>query len=501
MANNNVVVIYDKLQSAVKKLEQYYAMLEEQQKMIARLDTYFDHLYKVHGKKNTFTSTMEDDIQSMAAAIKTDMADMDYLKNLTSYIIQSYTDAEGNTTTRSHALLMSALGSIVPTGAGAASATIYSNMNEYSTAINQDSSRAADTSQYGDKKWVTYAETNATTADAWDAVHENSSINKESHAYKISATGTKISSKAQNVVVKDMEKDVTEAQEKVKQAEEELAAKEKEMQAANEKATQAEAKAQEAEERAQKAEAKVVESETKEAQTTSKETQSTQKEAKQESSSSSGGSTQSKQETSKPETNNNESTTGQKTETQQGANNNSTPIEEDPSNENNNSLVDNPTTTNPEENQGGEIGTGDTDPGVIIDPVDQDSGDGELPDPTPKKSSSGSSKVIPIIAGLSAAGAAGVGAKIILDKKSDKDINEDDEWKDNNDGFIGDQFIEGNQSEEDQYLDSSDEFTYKTDIEPHENDLLEEDNFEDVTEEEEVQGYQAIDFNDITETH
>ena len=501
MANNkNVVVIYDKLQSAVKKLEQYYTMLESQQKMISRLDTYFDHLYKVHGKKNTFTATLEDDIQSMAAAVKNDMADIDYLKNLTNYIVQAYTDAEGNTTTRSNALLMSALGSIIPAGAGA-SATIYANKNDYQTAISKDASLAADTSQYKDvKNWRTYKETNATKADAWDAIHENSSINKESHAYKISSTGTKISSKAQNVVLKDMEKDVEEAQAKVKKAEEQLAAKEKEMQAASEKAEQAEAKAQEAETRAKEAEAKAVEAETKEAQTASKETQAAPKETKQESSSSGGGggSSQQKQETTKPETNNNE-TPAEPTKTEQPQTNNS----QTTSNNNNNSLVENPTQGNNGETQDPNVNTNSEtpDPGVVIEPEEPETPDGELPDPTPKKSSSGSSKVIPIIAGLSAAGAAGVGAKIILDKKSDKDINEDDEWHDNDEGFIGDQFIEGNQTEEDQYLDSSDEFTYKTDIEPHENDLLEEDNFEDVTEEEEVQGYQAIDFNDVTGTH
>ena len=483
MANNNVVVIYDKLESAVKKLEQYYTMLEEQQKMIARLDTYFDHLYKVHGKKNTFTSTMEDDIQSMAAAIKTDMADIDYLKNLTSYIIQSYTDAEGNTTTRSHALLMSALGSIVPAGAGA-TATIYSNMNEYSTAINQDSSRQADTSQYGDTKWVTYAETNATTADAWDAVHENSSINKESHAYKISETGTKISSKAESVVVKDMEKDVEEAQEKVKKAEEELAAKEKEMQETAEKAKEAEAQAQEAESKAQEAEQKA-----KAAESEAKEAKAAPQEEKHESSSSGGGSSQQKQEATKPETNNNET----KTET-----NPSESKPSDSSSSSGSSLVDDHTST---ETGTETTPTPDTEPdsesGVIIEPEETGTEE-DLPDPTPKKSSSGSSKVIPIVAGLSAAGAAGVGAKIILDKKSDKDI--DDEWNDN-EGYIADEFIEGNQTDENQYLDSSDEFTFNTDSEPLEDDQFIDDNLDDVTEEEEVQGYQAIDFNDITVTH
>ena len=44
MANTNVVVVYDQLEQAVAKLDNYYTMLEEQQKMISRLDSYFDNL-------------------------------------------------------------------------------------------------------------------------------------------------------------------------------------------------------------------------------------------------------------------------------------------------------------------------------------------------------------------------------------------------------------------------------------------------------------------------
>ena len=57
-------------------------------------------------------------------------------------------------------------------------------------------------------------------------------------------------------------------------------------------------------------------------------------------------------------------------------------------------------------------------------------------------------------------------------------------------------------SSEDNMLDSSDEFTYKADLdEDYSAEDYDEDNFSDVSEEEEVQGYQAINFNDISETH
>ena len=143
MANNNVVVVYDQLQSAVTKLENYYTLLEEQQKMISRLDTYFDHLYKIHGTNTTFVATMEDKIQNMALAVKNDMADIDYLKNLINYIIQSYTDAEGKTTLRSNELLLTALGSLVPATTGLTT-NIYNNMTEYANAIQIDPTKTGE---------------------------------------------------------------------------------------------------------------------------------------------------------------------------------------------------------------------------------------------------------------------------------------------------------------------------------------------------------------------
>lgn len=453
MANTNVVIIYDQLQSAVTKLEGYYTMLEEQQKMISRLDTYFDYLYKIHGKNTTFTASMEDKIQNMAAAIKNDMADIDYLKNLINYIVQSYTDAEGKTTLRSNELLMTALGSLVPYSSSFTT-SIYGNMGEYSTAIQADATKAADVSQYSKvENWRTYASTNAQTADAWDAVHDNSSTNGEKYSYKISTTGSKISTNAQNVAIQDTNKDVQEANDQLKEAERKIAE-------AEQKAEAAEQRAQEAEQKAQEAEARVEEkpedtyTETKQTEkkaTTQKETPVTKEPAQKEK-------TVTKDPTPKTENGGNSGEEG-----------GDIPTEKDP-----NTMVVDPPTIEP------------TEPTETEDP---------LPTPVTKKSSSGN-KVVPIIAGVAAAGAAGVGAKVFLDKKSGNTID-DENWEESGDEYNEDAF-----DEEDKLLDSSDEFTYKTDLdEDYINTDTGEDNFSDVTEEDEVQGYQAINFNDISETH
>ncbi len=458
MASNNVVIVYDQLQSAVTKLENYYTMLEEQQKMISRLDTYFDHLYKIHGKGTTFVATMEDKIQSMAAAVKNDMADIDYLKNLINYIIQSYTDAEGQVTLRSNQLLLSALGSLVPTTAGLTT-SIYQNLSDYSSATQLDPSKVADISQYSDvKNWRTYASTNAKTADAWDAVHDNSSTNGEKHSYKISSTGSKISTQAENVAVQDTQKDVEEAEQKVKEAEQRQAEAEKAAEAA-------EQRAQEAEEKAKEAEAKVkeAEKETKKPENTYTETEQTERK----SSSGSEAPVTKKPAAKTQEPKTSEPKTPDSPVDPEEPDTPTTPVEPEPI-------------------------------GPDVDP-DSPSGDDELPVPETKKSSGGN-KVVPIIAGVAAAGAAGVGAKIFLDKKTGSNID-DENWEESDEyNEYGDSDISS--SSEDNVLDSSDEFTYKADLdEDYSAEDYDEDNFSDVSEEEEVQGYQAINFNDISETH
>lgn len=463
MANTNVVVVYDQLEQAVNKLENYYTMLEEQQKIISRLDAYFDHLYKIHGKNTTFVSTMEDKIESMTKAIKNDMADIDYLKNLTSYIIQSYTDAEGKTTLRSNELLMTALGSIVPYSSSFVT-SIYGNMSEYAQAIQIDPSKAPDISQYSDvKNWRTYTDTNAQTADAWDAVHYNTSESGEKYSYKISETGSKISTNAQNVAIQDAQKDVEEAEARLKEEQEKIEQARQEAEAAKESAESARKEAEAARESAESSgeqrqpEKKAT---TPKETTTAKPKAEAKAEAKQETAPAESGA---EQETSDPVDVDSGQDVGGETTTPSG--------EEIPS------------TIDPE--------SGDTSSEETV----------ELPKPT-TKSSSGGNKVVPIIAGVAAAGAAGVGAKVFLDKKTNNDISDDD-WEESEEytDSGSDLDLDGDYKDN-STLDSSDEFTYKADIdEDYSDEDIEEDNFSDVTEEEEVQGYQAINFNDISETH
>ena len=92
---------------------------------------------------------------------------------------------------------------------------------------------------------------------------------------------------------------------------------------------------------------------------------------------------------------------------------------------------------------------------------------------------------IPIVAGLAAAAAAGVGAKIYLDKKNE----DDDDYEEATEGWEGD--FEAEDTPEEQVLDNSDDFGYQAQT-ATENVALETgtDN-----------GYQAISFDDISETH
>jgi len=444
MANNNVVVIYDQLQSAQTKLDNYYTLLQEQHAMIERLDSYFDTLYERHGKSTTFVASMEDEIEKMHKAVKNDLADIDYLKNLINYIIQSYTDAEGKTTTRSSSLLLTALGSLVPAGASAFTTSIYGNMGDYSTAISQDATKAADVTQYSElKNWHTYADTNATSADAWDAIHENSSSNGTKYSYKLNETASKISTEAENVVAKDMEKDVEEAQAKAKAQTKALAEKEKALaEKENELKEQEEAQA-----------------------------------------------------------NNNESPQDTYTETEQVDKVSDTKQEAKPEPV----TKEEPAAQTDEATEEYQDGYGEDDAYVDVEPtvdsdtsIDTETGleTGEDLPSVGRKSSSGASKVVPIIAGTAAAGAAGVGAKIILDKKNETSIDKEESWDEN----IS---IEKNEADEgDNYLDSSDEFTYKTDIDNSvEAPIEDDDTFSDVTEEDDVEGYQTINFNDVTTAH
>ena len=453
MANTNVVVIYDQLQSAQTKLENYYTLLQEQHAMIERLDTYFDTLYERHGKSTTFAASMEDEIEKMHKAVKNDLADIDYLKNMINYIIQSYTDVEGKTTTRSSSLLLTALGSLVPAGASAFNTSIYANLNDYATAINLDSTKSADVTQYADvKNWHTYADTNATTADAWDAVHENSSDNGTKYSYKLNETASKISTEAESVVQQDAQKDVEEAQAAAEQQAKELAEKEKEL-AAKEKALKEQEEAlKKQQEEAQKRETP----------------QDTYTETEQ---------------VDKVSDTNNEVSAESVTKEEPATETEVTPTESEQPYVEDDSYVD---------------VTPDTDSNTSID-TGEDFGTGEDLPSVDRKSSSGASKVIPIIAGTAAAGAAGVGAKIILDKKNETSIKDEEEWQESE----SNESLESNIStEEDNYLDSSDEFTYKTDIDNSvETPIEDDDTFSDVTEEDEVDGYQAINFNDVTATH
>lgn len=488
MANNNVVVVYDQLQSALTKLDNYYTMLEEQQQMISRLNTYFDHLYEVHGKNTTFVVTMEDKIEKMSEAVKNDLADIDYLKNMIDYIIQSYTDAEGKTTLRSNELLMTALGSLVPYSTSFAT-NIYGTMNDYAIAVNADASKAADVSQYSNvKDWITYKDTNAQTADAWDAVHNNISENGESHSYKLSTTGSKISTAAQNVTIQDAQKDVEAVEAKLQEAQSKLDKVEGELEETTQEVGTSEGAAttvtspQESDQKAdesgidskllkpkeehQAAQERQEKEPIKSQKPASKET--TQKEAPVQK--------QQQKSSGTPKTSTGQKEAGVKKQTSKSS---ATAKTQTPT-----------TTTEPTPSEDVVI------PSESLDPIEpattEPTVDTDLP--TPQRKSTSGNKVVPIIAGVAAAGAAGVGAKVILDKKTSNDI--DDDWD------IQEEETEETPYTEDNMLDSSDEFTYKTDIEDTYSDVdYADDTFGEVSEDEDVQGYQAINFNDISETH
>ena len=101
------------------------------------------------------------------------------------------------------------------------------------------------------------------------------------------------------------------------------------------------------------------------------------------------------------------------------------------------------------------------------------------------KASSGGNVAIPIVAGLAAAAAAGVGAKIYLDKKNeDEDDATAEEWE-------GD--FETEDQVEEQVLDNSDDFGYQAQTAT--------DNIALDTSNDSGNGYQAISFDDISETH
>ncbi len=497
MANNNVVVVYDQLQSALTKLDNYYTMLEEQQLMISRLNTYFDHLYEVHGRNTTFVVTMEDKIERMAEAVKTDLADIDYLKNMIDYILQSYTDAEGKTTLRSNELLMSALGSLVPYSSSFVT-SIYGNMNEYAQAVTLDPSKLADISQYDKvEKWITYQNTNATTADAWDAVHNNISENGETHSYKLSTTGSKISTAAQNVAIQDAKKDVEEVEARLKDAQAKIEGKQTEITekdqpvGTSDAAKEAVSGGDETGKKTdvtkpdldpQKKDGTGTDSKVLEPKSESKATQESKSETpvKKETTSSqkdSGVQKQIQKSSGTPKaTTSQKETSVQKQKPKTG----NTTESQTPKTSPEPTTVDDPII-----------------PSEPLDPIEPETPDIEESSdlPTPQRKSTSGNKVVPIIAGVAAAGAAGVGAKVILDKKSgDDDI--ESHW------INQEEYDENNIDYHDNVLDSTDEFTYKTDIEDtYSDEDYADDTFGEVSEEEDVQGYQAINFNDISETH
>ncbi len=87
--------------------------------------------------------------------------------------------------------------------------------------------------------------------------------------------------------------------------------------------------------------------------------------------------------------------------------------------------------------------------------------------PTPvttQKSSGGSSAVIPIAAGLSAAAAAGIGAKAYMDRKKNNDNGEDEEEFDT-DEWSGDDSVDiqyDDSSDNENYLDADDDYSYQS---------------------------------------
>ena len=71
---------------------------------------------------------------------------------------------------------------------------------------------------------------------------------------------------------------------------------------------------------------------------------------------------------------------------------------------------------------------------------------------TKTSSGSGASAVIPIAAGLSAAAAAGIGAKVYMDRKKNNETGEDDDWSTSDDSID----VEYNESSDGQYLEDDD---------------------------------------------
>ena len=83
---------------------------------------------------------------------------------------------------------------------------------------------------------------------------------------------------------------------------------------------------------------------------------------------------------------------------------------------------------------------------------------------TTQKSSGGSSAVIPIAAGLSAAAAAGIGAKAYMDRKKNNDNGEDEEEFDT-DEWSGDDSVDiqyDDSSDNENYLDADDDYSYQS---------------------------------------
>ena len=114
----------------------------------------------------------------------------------------------------------------------------------------------------------------------------------------------------------------------------------------------------------------------------------------------------------------------------------------------------------------------------------------------PKKNSSGSS-VIPLIAGIAAAGAAGIGTKMYLDRKANNDNDEDSLDEEEEYDYSGDYEVENNS---DSYLDNTDDISYSAIKEADE--AMEKETSEALEDAEEPQeSYKAVSFDDLSETH
>ena len=116
-------------------------------------------------------------------------------------------------------------------------------------------------------------------------------------------------------------------------------------------------------------------------------------------------------------------------------------------------------------------------------------------DTSSDKKSSGTS-VVPIIAGIAAAGAAGIGTKIYLDRKSNNDNDEDDNGEDEY-SYSGDYAVADNSES---YLDNSDDIGYSAIKDADE--AMEETVTEPLEDAEEPKDtYKAVSFDDLSETH